>query len=108
MVLWSRGSPHLVVLDVVVAVAAAAVAVIIIVIIIIITIIIPIFRENFADGSDMGGAFAVYHKGNLVCDLWGGYQDDDASYPWQPNTMSIFFSATKGVTAICLLMLADR
>ena len=44
----------------------------------------------------------------MVCDLYGGFQDDDTSYPWQPDTMSIFFSATKGVSAICLLMLEDR
>ena len=57
---------------------------------------------------ERGGAFAVYHEGELVCDLWGGFADEYIEYPWQENTVSIFYSATKAVCAFCLMLLADR
>ena len=59
-------------------------------------------------GLERGGAFAIYHKGELVCDLWGGLADEVIEYSWQQDTVSIFFSATKAVCAFCLMVLADR
>ncbi len=54
------------------------------------------FRENFEGGLEPeGAAFAVYHKGELVVDLWGGYADSEAVIEWQRNTISLFFSVTK-------------
>ena len=67
-----------------------------------------ICRQNLESGAERGGAFAVYHEGELVCDLWGGFADEYIEYPWQENTLSIFFSATKAVCAFCLMLVADR
>jgi hypothetical protein len=33
------------------------------------------FEKNFADGLELGAAFAAYHRGRLVADLWGGFAD---------------------------------
>ena len=35
-------------------------------------------RENFVDGWEHeGAALAVYHRGRLVVDVWGGYADEN-------------------------------
>ena len=33
------------------------------------------FIENFNSHNELGAACAVYHKGELVVDLWGGIRD---------------------------------
>ncbi|MGE5286572.1 MAG: serine hydrolase domain-containing protein [Micromonosporaceae bacterium] len=53
-----------------------------------------------------GAAVAVYHRGELVMDLWGGRRSDDE--PWQRDTVAMCFSTTKGVTSTALHLLADR
>ncbi|HET8815026.1 MAG TPA: serine hydrolase domain-containing protein, partial [Solirubrobacterales bacterium] len=44
----------------------------------------------------------------LVLDLWGGLADRPAARPWERDTLQLIFSGTKGLVAICLLMLVDR
>lgn len=57
---------------------------------------IKLFRKNFHDGWEReGAAIAVYHKGELVVDLQGGYADASALRKWTPQTRTIVFSATK-------------
>ncbi len=53
-----------------------------------------------------GAAVAVYHRGELVVDLWGGWRTE--SEPWQHDTLAMCFSTTKGVTSTALHLLADR
>lgn len=31
------------------------------------------FRANYAAGTEVGAACAVYHRGNKVVDFWGGF-----------------------------------
>ena len=54
-----------------------------------------------------GAAVSVYHRGECVVDLWGGYKDD-AGTLWARNTMAPSFSTTKGVAATLLHIYADR
>ena len=54
-----------------------------------------------------GAAVCVYHHGEPVVDLWGGYSDDDDSL-WQKDTMAPSFSTTKGVASTLLHIFADR
>src|SRR3990172_7664099 len=54
-----------------------------------------------------GAAAAVYHRGELVCDVWGGVRDN-AGNPWEKDTASVSFSTTKGVTSTALHILAGR
>jgi CubicO group peptidase (beta-lactamase class C family) len=53
-----------------------------------------------------GAAVAVYHRGELVVDLWGGWRT--AGEPWQQDTLAMCFSTTKGLTSTALHVLASR
>uniref|UniRef100_A0A914WZ40 Beta-lactamase-related domain-containing protein n=1 Tax=Plectus sambesii TaxID=2011161 RepID=A0A914WZ40_9BILA len=67
------------------------------------------FRKNFQDGWERDGAsFVVYHKGKKVVDLWGGYADTASLRKWKEDTISVVFSTTKAVTALCVALLVDR
>jgi CubicO group peptidase (beta-lactamase class C family) len=66
------------------------------------------FEKNFADGLEVGAAFAAYHRGRLVADLWGGLADVKTERPWERDTMIVVFSTTKGATAICANRLAQE
>lgn len=57
------------------------------------------FVENFRKRDELGAACAVYHQGEKVVDLWGGYRDVAAETPWDEETMVMVFSGTKGMTA---------
>ncbi|XP_038078603.1 beta-lactamase domain-containing protein 2-like [Patiria miniata] len=70
-----------------------------------------LFRENFENGVEYptgGSAFSVYYKGSKVVDIWGGYADSEAGRPWKEDTLTIVFSATKGMAALCMAVLVDR
>lgn len=58
------------------------------------------FEENFEHG-EVGAAYAAYHRGAKVVDLWGGTADVTTGRPWDENTMVLVYSTTKGVTAMC-------
>lgn len=66
------------------------------------------FESNFLNGDEVGGAVAVYYKGAKVVDLWAGYKNKETSVLWAEDTLVPFFSVTKGLTALCFLMLAER
>jgi CubicO group peptidase (beta-lactamase class C family) len=53
-----------------------------------------------------GAAVAVYHRGELVADLWGGSRAE--GQPWQQDTLTMCYSTTKGVISTALHLLADR
>ncbi|XP_038078915.1 beta-lactamase domain-containing protein 2-like isoform X2 [Patiria miniata] len=70
-----------------------------------------LFRKNFENGVEYpsgGSAFSVYYKGSKVVDIWGGYADSEAGRPWKEDTISTFFSTTKGMAALCIAILVDR
>jgi CubicO group peptidase (beta-lactamase class C family) len=66
------------------------------------------FGRNFAERGELGAAFAVVRDDEQVVDLWGGLADRGARRPWRRDTLQVIFSGTKGLVAICLLMLIDR
>lgn len=66
------------------------------------------FERNFADGNEVGAAFAVYLDGELVVDLWDGVADRVSGRPWEGDTPVFTYSCTKAVTAAVLLRLAER
>ncbi|MFD1662289.1 serine hydrolase domain-containing protein [Streptomyces caeni] len=66
------------------------------------------FVRNFEKLGERGAAVAVYRDGRKVVDLWGGTRDVDGAQPWEHGTAQIVRSATKGVAAAVLLMLAER
>jgi len=66
------------------------------------------FAKNFDEGAEVGSAFAAYHRGEKVVDLWGGVADEDANTPWNEDTLIPVFSTTKGAAAICANQLAQQ
>lgn len=67
-----------------------------------------VFAANFAEHREVGAAVAVYVDGQPVVDLWGGRMHPDQDAPWERDTIVNCWSMTKGMTAICAHMLADR
>ncbi|MFF4986037.1 serine hydrolase domain-containing protein [Streptosporangium saharense] len=66
------------------------------------------FTRNFTESGEAGAAFAAYHDGHLVADLWGGHTDPQTRTPWQRDTLQLVFSGAKGLIAACVLLLAER
>lgn len=66
------------------------------------------FEECFGRRGEVGAAVAVYHRGELVADLWGGWRDAERELPWEEDTLAWVASSTKGMTAVCANLLAQR
>src|SRR3954451_5339593 len=66
------------------------------------------FLENLRERGELGAAFAVARGDEPVVDLWGGIADRATGRPWRADTLQVIFSGTKGLVALCLLMLVDR
>jgi len=66
------------------------------------------FERNFAERGEIGGSVCLTVDGETVVDLWGGAQDPATEKPWAPDTIGNVWSATKGATALCAHILAER
>jgi len=73
----------------------------------------PIFnpvREEFRDiltaDPSHGAALAVTIGGKLLVNLWGGTARPGE--PWRESTRCVVWSTTKGMSALCVQLLADR
>jgi CubicO group peptidase (beta-lactamase class C family) len=66
------------------------------------------FVENFAQRGELGGACCAYHRGKKVVDLWGGIRNRQTGAWWEPDTMVIVYSATKGLAAMTLALAHAR
>src|SRR5205085_1398959 len=60
----------------------------------------PVAEEFFRTLGEGGAAFAAVVDGEPVVDVWGGDVDGDTLY--------LVFSGTKGLVAVCLLLLVER
>lgn len=67
-----------------------------------------VFEENFARRGECGASLCVWHDGEVVVDLWGGLRARKRKLMWERDTLATVFSSTKGLVALCFLMLADR
>lgn len=66
------------------------------------------FERNFLERDEIGAACTIYHKGEKVVDLWGGYRNLDARLPWEKDTLVLVFSTTKGFSALALALAHSR
>jgi CubicO group peptidase (beta-lactamase class C family) len=66
------------------------------------------FAANFEEFGEVGAAVAVHVEGRPVVDIWGGLADQATERPWAEDTLALVFSTTKGLTAICALLLWER
>lgn len=60
------------------------------------------FVRNFLERGELGSSCALYHKGRLVVDLWGGYRDLNSQRPWEADTLVMVYSTTKGIAAMAM------
>ncbi len=66
------------------------------------------FRANFVRGDELGAACAVYHRGEKVVDLWGGYLDAGRQDRWEEDTLVLVYSTSKGMAAIAVAVAHSR
>lgn len=74
-------------------------------------------RDRFAasfehvDGSDppeLGAAVAVWHDGELLVDLWGGWRDFERENAWSADTVTWLWSCRKALSGLAIHALVDR
>ena len=68
--------------------------------------VLDAFVTGLADLGPGGGAFAAYHHGRQVVNLWGGWARP--GQPWREDTLAVVLSCSKGVSTLCLQMVHDR
>ncbi|MEU0304209.1 serine hydrolase domain-containing protein [Streptomyces sp. NPDC006175] len=66
------------------------------------------FAANFSERDELGAAVTVLLDGHRVVDLWGGWADRERTRRWERDTVVNVWSTTKGPTALCAHVLADR
>jgi CubicO group peptidase (beta-lactamase class C family) len=64
-----------------------------------------LFGQFESDAGDGGYAYAAWHEGRKVVDLWTG---STGSGPWTAESTPLWMSVTKAITALCIQMLSDR
>src|ERR1043165_5184601 len=66
-------------------------------------ILAPLFLENFEKFGELGAAVSIWQDGKPVVDLYGGFCDARHEKPWEPDTLVLVWSATKGIGSACVL-----
>ena len=66
------------------------------------------FIQNFTRRNELGGACCIYRHGEKVVDLWGGIRDKATGSFWEEDTMTLVYSATKGMAAMTLAVAHSR
>jgi len=66
------------------------------------------FVQNLARDLEHGASVAVAVDGRVVVDLWGGFADAARTRPWERDTLVNVYSTSKGLTALCAHLLAER
>ncbi|MDH4470548.1 MAG: serine hydrolase [Verrucomicrobiae bacterium] len=61
------------------------------------------FQHNFDEDLEMGASLALYHRGEKIISLYGGWCDTSQTKPWTERTLSLIWSAGKGIAATTLL-----
>jgi CubicO group peptidase (beta-lactamase class C family) len=64
---------------------------------------VELFYENFTAFEELGASVSVWRDGQEVVSLAGGFKDRQRTEHWTVDTKVLFWSATKGLSAACLL-----
>lgn len=68
----------------------------------------PLFEENFINRGELGAAVSIWHRGEPVLNLVGGFREARREVPWTNDTIVLLWSATKGLGSACLLHLLQE
>ena len=66
------------------------------------------FLEGFEKGEEHGAGVSIFHRGQCVVDLMGGWRDRDHTVPYDPDALQIVFSTTKGIMSIAVALCVQR
>ncbi len=66
------------------------------------------FEENFENRKEIGASCCIYHNGEKVVDLWGGFKNKEKTELWEEDTVSIVFSTTKGLSSLAFALLHSK
>jgi len=66
------------------------------------------FAQNLNEFGEIGAACSVYVDGELAVDLRGGLADAETRTSWSDQTIVMVYSTSKGLTAMCAHLLAQR
>jgi CubicO group peptidase (beta-lactamase class C family) len=67
------------------------------------------FEQNLVDGLDIGASLCVYHQGECVVDLCGGWKDAQMNKEqYTSDTLQLVFSVSKGVMAAAIALCVER
>jgi CubicO group peptidase (beta-lactamase class C family) len=66
------------------------------------------FAANFAEHGEVGAGYSLYVEGTKVVDIWGGVASQKTGAPYTSDSLQLVFSTTKGATAACANLLAER
>jgi CubicO group peptidase (beta-lactamase class C family) len=67
-----------------------------------------IIEDNLHSGTECGLSLVVDVDGQAVVDVYGGFADQARTRSWERDTIVNVWSATKTVTSLAVLLLADR
>ncbi|MBM3856582.1 MAG: beta-lactamase family protein [Verrucomicrobia bacterium] len=62
-----------------------------------------VFQKTLEEEPLGGASLALYHRGEKIFSAYGGWKDAAATQPWEADTITLIWSAGKGVGAACLL-----
>jgi len=62
-----------------------------------------VFQKTLKEEPLGGASLALYHRGEKILSLYGGSKDAAGTQPWEADTITLIWSAGKGVGAACLL-----
>lgn len=65
------------------------------------------FARHIAAGM-LGGACTIYHRGECVVDLHGGWKNEARTRPWDNQTITLVFSVSKGLSGAACALAASR
>lgn len=62
-----------------------------------------VFHNNFTNAGELGASVSVWQHGREIASLAAGWCDREQTKPWTAETPVLFWSATKGLAAACVL-----
>ncbi|CAF3438047.1 unnamed protein product [Rotaria sp. Silwood1] len=68
-----------------------------------------VFEQNLVEGLDIGASLCVYHQGQCVVDLYGGWKDLQRNKePYTSDTLQLVFSVSKGIMAAAIALCVEK
>lgn len=62
-----------------------------------------VFQQTLQDEPLGGASLALYHRGEKILSAYGGWKDAATTQPWEADTITLIWSAGKGIGVACLL-----